>query len=142
MGRDFSWFVLIILRIGTAANPKREPEQLAARRSKNVLWLRAKCPAPVCSDWAKEPLTTYINPNCPKDVAVPGDQAGKLDQCVAQLRVCYLSVVLCFLLSLFLPSFEAILITLLSGFHVGAGRPPDFLPSPEDGLAGFCIPGS
>lgn len=105
MGRDFSWFVLIILRIGTAPSPKREAEQLAARRSKNVLWLRTKCPAPVCSDWAKEPLTTYINPNCPKDVAVAGDQAGKIDQCVAQLQVCYLSAVLCFLLSFFLPSF-------------------------------------
>lgn len=44
-GGIFPSFVLIILWIGTAANPKREAEQLAKRRSKKVLWPRTGGPA-------------------------------------------------------------------------------------------------
>lgn len=144
MGRDFSWFVLIILRIETAANPKGEAEQLAARRSKNVLRLKAKCPAPVCRDWLRDPLTTYINPNYPKDVAVRGDQAGKTDQRFTQLRLCYLSLVLYFLLCLFLPPFETILINHSSQrvprrSRKTAGFPP---PPPKTDWLGFVVPGA
>nr|XP_020657742.1 heart- and neural crest derivatives-expressed protein 2 [Pogona vitticeps] len=44
-------------------------------------------PRPRLRRLVRKVSTTYINPSCPKDVAVHGDRAGKSDQCPPQLCV-------------------------------------------------------